>query len=969
VCNAAGKPHANQTTGRLIQVTVKAADRDPQINTTLVDPKGATVAVWNDNNQPSLSPISDSDAAYTASVGTASVAFTLDGFGRMRVTTLKGQSQTITADYDTLGRQTELDDPDKGHWYYTNSALGHVLYQKDAKSNETTSAFDRLGRPLNRTTTGNGSTETANFYYYDTADNPAFHTVAKGEKGWIGAPQREECTATGSYPTTNLHYYDGKGRPSLELAQSDGKWFYTYSDYDAYSRVHQVRHYWKPAGVEAPGTQPYVWQDYGYIYAYDNRSYLLSLTDSQGRSWWDSPVYDYMDRVTSVRKGSDLTTVRTYRPTDGVLTGITTGSIQNLSFDYDGLGNLTSRSDALVTGGESLIYDNLNRLKTSKQGTTIYADNGNIMNKPDVAGAASDSYTYDSVHPHAVASAFGYAMTYDPNGNLLTRTKTGDNSYVKWAGFDKPRWLFRVTEVGTSGPLVRGSEFHYNAARSRVIQLEFDSVAGTVPNQVPQHYNRKRLYALGSTLELNYENRNTDKSSAGQDWTLDTVRIYVPGPDGLIGAREFRPGAAADSQEKPLVYHYDHLGTITAITTAFPPPAASVATDTTGKPGRFSEDAWGQRRNPFTWTGAPVTTGPNASDDGGADSLTPRGYTGHEMLDDLGLVHMNGRIYDPLLGRFLSADIVVQDPEDLQSYNRYSYVFNNPLSFTDPSGFVVWQPTETTLTEEQKKKMTAEQIAKVAAGNAEIRAYNKFIADAKALPGGAALFKYLDGRKETFMYGNAASFKASTSSVGELAVTQIDSGKIANRQISEVASWAVPTFKGFENSRFQMHDSKIMQVAIDFHFDPGKYSGGGNNLPSDISPALMKAWLLQESGGSDARSLAAWPIDPGQVNVPGDWGAFKSDVGLTRPVRRNTGTADKNITAAAMWLTRKGYGVTARPLQNNPTGTFDGWQTALQRYNGRSDVTSNGQTYSVNYAQLIVDRAQNPAVNKSLTLP
>ena len=688
MCNAAGKPHANQTTGRLIQVTVKAADRDPQINTTLVDPKGATVAVWNDNNQPSLSPISDSDAAYTASVGTASVAFTLDGFGRMRVTTLKGQSQTITADYDTLGRQTELDDPDKGHWYYTNSALGHVLYQKDAKSNETTSAFDRLGRPLNRTTTGNGSTETANFYYYDTADNPAFHTVAKGEKGWIGAPQREECTATGSYPTTNLHYYDGKGRPSLELAQSDGKWFYTYSDYDAYSRVHQVRHYWKPAGVEAPGTQPYVWQDYGYIYAYDNRSYLLSLTDSQGRSWWDSPVYDYMDRVTSVRKGSGLTTVRTYRPTDGVLTGITTGSIQNLSFDYDGLGNLTSRSDALVTGGESLIYDNLNRLKTSKQGTTIYADNGNIMNKPDVAGAASDSYTYDSVHPHAVASAFGYAMTYDPNGNLLTRTKTGDNSYVKWAGFDKPRWLFRVTEVGTSGPLVRGSEFHYNAARSRVIQLEFDSVAGTVPNQVPQHYNRKRLYALGSTLELNYENRNTDKSSAGQDWTLDTVRIYVPGPDGLIGAREFRPGAAADSQEKPLVYHYDHLGTITAITTAFPPPAASVATDTTGKPGRFSEDAWGQRRNPFTWTGAPVTTGPNASDDGGADSLTPRGYTGHEMLDDLGLVHMNGRIYDPLLGRFLSADLVVQDAGNLQSYNRYSYVRNNPLSLIDPSGFL-----------------------------------------------------------------------------------------------------------------------------------------------------------------------------------------------------------------------------------------------------------------------------------------
>ncbi len=52
---------------------------------------------------------------------------------------------------------------------------------------------------------------------------------------------------------------------------------------------------------------------------------------------------------------------------------------------------------------------------------------------------------------------------------------------------------------------------------------------------------------------------------------------------------------------------------------------------------------------------------------------------------------MNGRIYDPLLGRFLSADVVVQAPGNLQAYNRYSYVLNNPLTFTDPTGFF-WDP-------------------------------------------------------------------------------------------------------------------------------------------------------------------------------------------------------------------------------------------------------------------------------------
>ena len=57
---------------------------------------------------------------------------------------------------------------------------------------------------------------------------------------------------------------------------------------------------------------------------------------------------------------------------------------------------------------------------------------------------------------------------------------------------------------------------------------------------------------------------------------------------------------------------------------------------------------------------------------------TARGFTDHEHLDSVGLIHMNGRVYDPELGRFMSADPFVQAPYNSQSYNRYSYVFNNP---------------------------------------------------------------------------------------------------------------------------------------------------------------------------------------------------------------------------------------------------------------------------------------------------
>jgi RHS repeat-associated protein len=69
---------------------------------------------------------------------------------------------------------------------------------------------------------------------------------------------------------------------------------------------------------------------------------------------------------------------------------------------------------------------------------------------------------------------------------------------------------------------------------------------------------------------------------------------------------------------------------------------------------------------------------------------TDRGFTGHEHLDELGFVHMNGRIYDPLLGRFLSPDPHIQAEDLLQNDNRYSYVLNNPLRYTDPSGEYFW---------------------------------------------------------------------------------------------------------------------------------------------------------------------------------------------------------------------------------------------------------------------------------------
>jgi len=95
---------------------------------------------------------------------------------------------------------------------------------------------------------------------------------------------------------------------------------------------------------------------------------------------------------------------------------------------------------------------------------------------------------------------------------------------------------------------------------------------------------------------------------------------------------------------------------------------------------RVGFDAHGSRREGYD--PRTLIEGSNPLED-----VTDRGFTGHEHLDALGVIHMNGRIYDPKLGRFLQADPLIQDLGNSQSLNRYTYVFNNPLAYTDPTGY------------------------------------------------------------------------------------------------------------------------------------------------------------------------------------------------------------------------------------------------------------------------------------------
>jgi len=137
---------------------------------------------------------------------------------------------------------------------------------------------------------------------------------------------------------------------------------------------------------------------------------------------------------------------------------------------------------------------------------------------------------------------------------------------------------------------------------------------------------------------------------------------YLMASGGVVGMHVEN----SDETVSTRYFHKDHLGSI------------SVITDESGVVlERLSYDAWGKRRHP------------SGSDDpsGSITSQTSRGFTEHEQLDSVGLVHMNGRVYDPLLARFGTADPMTESPFSTQGWNRYSYVGSSPLNFTDPSGY------------------------------------------------------------------------------------------------------------------------------------------------------------------------------------------------------------------------------------------------------------------------------------------
>ena len=325
---------------------------------------------------------------------------------------------------------------------------------------------------------------------------------------------------------------------------------------------------------------------------------------------------------------------------------------------------------------EDFVYDHLNRLKSattylnggtnaSRTLETTYYKLGNIKTKTSsvTADVGVTDYGYGSgtAAPghHAVtrASIGGNAHTfsYDADGNMTQydcTSATCEDKYIGWNKRNLPTTVTLGDSLTDTTPTAK-DEFAYGPNGQRYYKKSTWDDAGALHTEHTFYVGRFEEVLPGD---------QPDYSSIQKTRVTDSLlHVRTTSADGMtvVSAMEY--------------LHRDHLGSVEAVTDA---GGASLLVQ--------AYDPLGERRK-SDWTGM-LSASERQTLANNQPLQTSRGYTGHEHLDRTGFIHMNGRLYDPQLGRFLSPDPIVAAPGSSQSWNSYSYVSNSPLSFVDPGG-------------------------------------------------------------------------------------------------------------------------------------------------------------------------------------------------------------------------------------------------------------------------------------------
>jgi len=612
-----------------------------------------------------------------------SVAFSYDAQGNVLSAARTGvgpdnatHTYTTSMTFDELGRKTSLTDPDAGNWAYVYNAAGELIRSVSLSVQRPTctqNSFDARGRLFARADYPSGST-TACSGSADASTQWVFDRTSHG----FGLLSSATTTLNGTALETRTPSYDGFGRLiSTSTAVGSGASVGNYLsgvDYDLYGRILHTSFSGTVAGTTLPQTS----EQYGYTatgYLDTTSNYTGNVV---GTTYSDIQSMSPRGQITGeiFSGNTSLSTTRSYYPNTGWLQSISSGpsSLQQLAYTYDVLGNAMSREDASagIFVHEVFSYDKLQRLLQSQRWTS--ASNTTLLPQA--------SYSYDGF------------------GDVRTMSETGTNTYVYNAGNPLCNAAQEVERVPGPGALtlLNGSQYCYDphgnevrvmdpsnpqsTQKRSVIYYNFDlPAATTLNNPYSQHLTVFRYGADRQRLQRNdYDGISTSKAPLSQTTFVGNAEVIQHFDAGTVEVKRYLDGVVLQISGSAITPNYlfaEGQGSTHRITTS---SGALVSG------GQQAWTAFGLRADPTT--GAPLQ-GVNPS---GAyhfnTAATHHGYTGHEQMDEEGLVHMNGRTYDPQVGRFLQADPFVQSPDDIQSYNRYTYVGNNPLNHTDPTGYI-----------------------------------------------------------------------------------------------------------------------------------------------------------------------------------------------------------------------------------------------------------------------------------------
>lgn len=563
-----------------------------------------------------------------------------DALGRLSVTT-NAANQQQTFHYDAFGRVVRSTDAAGSIIANQYDLLGRKTQQIDPDLGTWNYRYNELGELIWQ----QDAKAQITTFTYDRLGRPSTRSEPDLRSTWTwdtasnGIGKLAKLTGDNGFERT--YSYDGFGRAIQTVTN---KSIDPYANAGDPNFIHSTGY--DSAGRPLTITYP---TGFGYKNVYDANGYLSEVRHKDTNDlYWRANARDAEGRVTRETLGNGLVTNRQYKADSGYLDTVQTGivaadgtlnaTVQNDAYSFDAIGNLTTRSQYFGSTSltESFTYDSLNRLisATPLGGTSVavhYYPSGNIYIRTDVG-----TYDYTGCGgTHRVCYVGFSNFSYDANGNMLS----GNGRSLTWTSANYPLTITKGTST---------EQFLYTPERERVRRISVEN--GQTTTTV---YLNPRI-DLGNTFEKTYAPVGT---------VTYTHHVYAGGQ--VVGSVNTGPAIAA----KTHYFHVDHLGSLTAVTDA----SGTVVE-------RLSYDAWGKRRKL----------------DSGRDTcnvlsgtIAKRGFTLHEHLDGVDLVHMNGRVYDPLIGRFLSADPNVFYPENQQDFDRYSYVHNNPLSFVDPSGFSV----------------------------------------------------------------------------------------------------------------------------------------------------------------------------------------------------------------------------------------------------------------------------------------